>query len=37
MSEEQAARGQAENQAAIAEWNEFIEKHGLPLAKYRSF
>jgi hypothetical protein len=26
-----------ENRAAIESWNQWVEKHGLPLAKYRQF
>jgi antitoxin CcdA len=26
-----------ENRAALDGWNEYVEKHGLPLAKYRQF
>ena len=30
-------RWQEENKEAIAEYNERVARHGLPLAKYRSF
>jgi antitoxin CcdA len=26
-----------ENRAALDGWNEYVEKHGLPLAKHRQF
>ena len=28
---------QEENAEAIADYNRYVEKHGLPLAKYRTF
>jgi antitoxin CcdA len=37
VAEERARRWQHENQAAIASSNEFVERHGLPLARYRQF
>ncbi|MEA1674812.1 type II toxin-antitoxin system CcdA family antitoxin [Nitrospirillum sp. BR 11163] len=37
MNKEQAARWLVENQDAIADWNAFVEKNGLPLANYRQF
>ena len=27
----------AENRAAMDEWNDYVEKNGLPLAEYRDF
>lgn len=36
MSEE-AKRWREENADAIKAWNEWVEKNGLPLAKYRMF
>jgi antitoxin CcdA len=27
----------AESKRAIEDWNRYVESHGLPLAKYRSF
>lgn len=32
-----SARWLAENKEAIEGWNDYFEKHGLPLAKYRQF
>jgi antitoxin CcdA len=26
-----------ENRATIGAWNEYVEKHGIPLAKHRQF
>jgi antitoxin CcdA len=44
MSEEEAAavadwqrEWLEENRAAIESWNQWVKKHGLPLAKYRQF
>lgn len=37
VAEERARRWQAENAEAIASSNAYVEKHGLPLAKYRQF
>ncbi|MEE3623638.1 type II toxin-antitoxin system CcdA family antitoxin [Nitrospirillum sp. BR 11752] len=37
MSKEQAAQWLADNKDAIADWNAFVEKNGLPLADYRLF
>lgn len=31
------ARWLAENAEAIASWNDYVDKNGLPLAKYRQF
>ncbi len=35
--EERHRRWKEENRAAIDEYNAYIEKNGLPLAKYRQF
>lgn len=32
-----AARWQAENQAAISQYNDLIDRDGVPLAEYRKF
>lgn len=32
-----ARRWQAENQAAVAAWNEHVDRHGILLAEFRSF
>lgn len=32
-----ARRWQAENQAAVAAWNEPVDRHGILLAEFRSF
>lgn len=37
IAERRAERWRAENQKAIDSSNAFVERHGLPLAKYRSF
>jgi antitoxin CcdA len=37
VREARAAAWQAENRAAIASSNAHVEKHGLPLAKFRLF
>jgi len=34
---EEGRKWQEENAEAINSWNEWIEKNGLPLAKYRPF
>ncbi len=34
---ERERRWLEENRAALESWNEYVEKHGLPLAKYRQF
>jgi antitoxin CcdA len=36
-AEKRAQRWARENHAAIASSNAFVEQHGLPLAKYRTF
>lgn len=35
--EERHRRWKEENRAAIDEYNDYVEKNGLPLAKYRQF
>jgi antitoxin CcdA len=37
ISKARAERWQRENADAIADWNRWVEKNGLPLAKYRMF
>jgi antitoxin CcdA len=34
---ERERRWLAENREALESWNEYVEKHGLPLAEYRQF
>ncbi len=34
---EKERRWKIENRDAIESWNEYVEEHGLPLAKYRQF
>lgn len=37
ISEEKSRRWKLENQAALDAWNDYVDKNGLPLAKYRLF
>lgn len=37
VTEERARRWKIENREAIEAWNEYVERNGLPLAKYRQF
>lgn len=37
IAEQQAAEWLVENKAALESSNEYVEKHGLPLARYRQF
>ena len=37
IKEERARRWQEENRPAIQAWNAWMEKNGLPLARYRLF
>ncbi|MCX7177110.1 MAG: type II toxin-antitoxin system CcdA family antitoxin [Proteobacteria bacterium] len=37
VAEKRAEIWQAENQKAFECWNDYVEKNGLPLAKYRGF
>lgn len=37
VSEERNQRWKEENREATAEWNAYIEKHGLPLERFRQF
>ena len=37
VSDERARRWKEENREAIQSMNEYVEEHGLPLAKYRQF
>ncbi|RWB54226.1 type II toxin-antitoxin system CcdA family antitoxin [Mesorhizobium sp.] len=37
VSAEKTRRWQDENREAIDSWNDYVRRHGLPLAKYRLF
>ncbi|AQT47966.1 type II toxin-antitoxin system CcdA family antitoxin [Bartonella choladocola] len=37
LAHEKAERWKRENAAALESSNEYVEKHGLPLARYRQF
>ncbi len=37
VSEEKSRLWKIENQASLDAWNDYVEKNGLPLAKYRLF
>jgi antitoxin CcdA len=37
IAEERAKRWRTENREAIAESNAYVERHGVPLARYRRF
>jgi antitoxin CcdA len=37
IAEQRAAEWLADNKAALESSNEYVEKHGLPLARYRQF
>ncbi|WP_429094209.1 type II toxin-antitoxin system CcdA family antitoxin [Aminobacter sp. BE322] len=37
VSEEKSRRWKIENQATLDAWNDYVDKNGLPLAKYRLF
>ena len=37
ISEARSARWLEENRAALDSWNDYVEKNGLPLARYRMF
>jgi antitoxin CcdA len=37
VADARAAKWLQENHDAIKAWNEYVEKHGLPLADYRQF
>ncbi|MDX8465811.1 type II toxin-antitoxin system CcdA family antitoxin [Mesorhizobium sp. VK23B] len=37
VSAEKTRRWQEENREAIDSWNDYVRRHGLPLAKYRLF
>jgi antitoxin CcdA len=37
IAEQQATEWLVENKAALESSNEYVEKHGLPLARYRQF
>ncbi|HET7883320.1 MAG TPA: type II toxin-antitoxin system CcdA family antitoxin [Acetobacteraceae bacterium] len=37
VAETRAERWLHENRDAIEAWNEYVEKHGLPLGEYRQF
>ncbi len=37
IAEERAKKWREENKAPIDSWNDYVEKNGLPLARYRQF
>ncbi len=37
VSAEKSRLWKIENQAALEAWNEYVERNGLPLAKFRQF
>ncbi len=37
VAQARAAQWRKDNAAAINGWNDYVERHGLPLAKYRQF
>lgn len=37
VSEEKSRRWKIENRAKLDAWNDYVDKNGLPLAKYRLF
>ena len=37
VSAEKARLWKLENRAALDAWNDYVDQHGLPLAKYRQF
>ena len=37
VSAEKSRRWLLENKEALESWNEYVQKNGLPLAKYRQF
>jgi antitoxin CcdA len=37
IAEERASRWRTENRDAIASSNDYVERHGVPLARYRRF
>lgn len=37
VAEARAQRWLRDNRDALAAWNEYVEKHGLPLAEFRQF
>jgi antitoxin CcdA len=37
IAAEKTRRWQEENKEAIASWNDYVRRNGLPLAKYRPF
>ena len=37
VSKEKSRRWLLENKEALESWNEYVQKNGLPLAKYRQF
>lgn len=37
VSEEKSRRWKLENQATLEAWNDYVDKNGLPLARYRLF
>ena len=37
VARKRAERWGAENREAIADWNDYLDKHGLPLTNHRNF
>jgi antitoxin CcdA len=37
VAKDSAERWREENREAIEHWNAYVEEHGLPLARYRTF
>lgn len=37
VAKDRAERWRVENRDAIEYWNAYVEEHGLPLARYRTF
>jgi antitoxin CcdA len=37
VAEERARLWKIENRAALESWNEYVERHGIPLAEFRQF
>lgn len=37
VSSEKSRLWKLENRAALDAWNDYVDQHGLPLAKYRQF
>lgn len=37
VRQQKARRWQEQNQAGFDAWNDYVERHGVPLAQYRKF